>query len=388
MQKMAETLVDQDLPEETYTAGTDVPTGPEATDAGLVLTDAEMVDPEDQILADLQKQGADEGIDIEGRDVQPAPAPVEGEGGGDGSPAPDQAPAPAAAAQPPNTVPVAAFTKVRGELNRVQRENDTLRGQAAAYMDMAKTGNAAGETEPDVDPNVSQLEGLKADKRAAFEKYENSEIDQDEYNDQVESLDEQMFDVRSTIRDAETAATRPSTDAAPQMDSGVEQAKVQLRNQYPVMKALGNDGMTPYIEKVVAHFDTHGFKLDARNPLHVIEVQKRAAKLADDTFRNALGNPSPKPDNPDPAAGNGPTPTPPPGAPTELSPEAKERAAKLALAGNQPPNLDDQGEGPNTGALTDEQIELRTNDMTEEERAEFFEANPALVQRILGHTAL
>ena len=134
--------------------------------------------------------------------------------------------------------------------------------------------------------------------------------------------------------------------------------------------------------------------LDPKNPLHIMEVHNRAFKLADDTFRLALGAPAQPtdapvgdPPNPATAGGNDQENLAQPGSDTELSPEAQARKEKLALAGGQPPNISDQGGAPNTGVLTDEQVELQIDSMTEEERADFLSANPALTQRILGHSS-
>lgn len=390
------------------------PSGPPISDKGMILTDDEL-DPELAAFEKIKEQAAAEGIDIMGADIVPA-TPPPGDGTGDAAPpatpgpqdppppadppqaqppADGQQPDPPQGAQPPKNVPVATFVQERNRGNALARKVAELEGQVTAYREVAnKTGtpgqDQAGEPPPETSDET--ITRLNAEKSANWAKYEDSEMESADLHKANSVLDDQILDLKVAARVA----------AAPQgqhvyQDGTVLDNLNRLRQEFPVLGILSKDAMRPFVGEAESQLQAEGYILDGNNPQHVREIHNRAAQLADDRFKTVYAPPTPAPgdippgtppaggDAP-PAAKPGQQPSQQPGGDPALpSPEAQERRDKLALSQAQPPNLGEHGDGARPAVLTNEQVELQMESMTEDQRAEFLAANPLLQTRILGH---
>lgn len=237
-------------------------------------------------------------------------------------------------------IPKARFDEVLARATKAEQEAAYQRGLAEGRQPAAPApGQPGGQPQPAAATPEQRLAAIDTEIDALATKFDNGEITMADYKKQERALD----DKRLAIRD-EGLVARVKPVEAPVADNALylDNLTAQLEDAHPwvnVLQQVGTDHDWAYL-KALATDNLIARKIDPTQNTTIVsyELRKEMAQLADTmgpgllTARaqaKGIALPGQTQQDPQQPAGGKPAPT----------PNAANRAAKLALAATAPPNL-------------------------------------------------
>lgn len=298
-------------------------------------------------------------------------------------------------------IPKARLDQVLQERDQFRTQLQYLQGVVDTQTKMIGTGkeapkadatgtNAApaanGSTAPTSDDFNSKIEAAEARKIEVAKKYEDGELNTVQYQEQLVQVDREIRNLSNQQAEAKLAEIRNTTTGASNaqlVEFQVTQAAKDIQAQHPFVTEI--DKLPPHIAKGIwtqidqeaqQHLIEHGINPRDGSAASRIALVQVKAELADrygpqftgKTLEQLKG--TQQGSQPAPAA-DGKQP---------LSPIAKAREEKLALAQNQPPATADMGASGTANELTSAQIESMDDDAL----ADLLARAPQAVQRAAG----
>lgn len=320
-------------------------------------TDDELLSPEEMALAEaMEAEKADEDAKAE----EAAKSEAAGEAGElpEVDDAPPQGEAPKAEGDEPHgkTAPVDAVIAERRARQEAQRAA-TEAAQEAAYWRGVAEGRSQqpGQQQPaPADPLVE----LKAARKALAQKFDNGELTATEWEEQREVIDDRLWQLRSQ-------------QATPDLNEITGRVKVDthletLPERFPVLNEISSAQAQALVPLAYERAQAAGQPIGSGHA-GTMQLREMVAKLATEFYGK-------------PATGTQPK------TPTGLSEAAKARAAKLDVAGNQPPNVHQLGTGAD-GQMSESDLETKLASFeTEDEVIEYLESVPGLAKKVTGMT--
>lgn len=299
-----------------------------------------------------------------------------------GQPASTAKPTPTGA--PPKVVPVAVVLAERKRAQDAMRVAAELQGENRVLRALAKvgdpTGAEAGDTgepapsaaEPSIDDQIGKI---RQDKLALAKKVDDGEITVAQQAEQLAALEDREWELRTEkMRSQVQQDTRREVIA---QDTTLEEHAATLEKDFPIIKALSQEQLNPFVEAAYRQAEAEGKPITA-GAAGTKELRERTARLAHAHYAQffgggATGNPQSSAAQPGPATGTAP-----------LSADAKARAAKLDLQGRMPPDATNVGAPASGTGVTEAEALSRMDGMTEDEQIRFLDSVPMLKAKILG----
>lgn len=252
--------------------------------------------------------------------------------------------------------PTAAIIAMRKRLQDAATENLLLKGQVQALSTMVRGDLAVEPTAEiaEVEEPHDPLKAIKAEKLDLARMFEEGDLTIREMEERRQALEDREWEVRM-------AAMKP----APQADLQLEAATSQLETDYPVLKILTADDLTPLAEIARRQAERDGVVLQGSTG--TLELRTRIAKLATQMYGGEVQQQS-----------SGPT------TRAVLSDNAQARESKLALQSRMPPDVTRMGSAATDAAPSESELVSRMSGMTEDEQMALLKSMPGLKTRILG----
>ena len=270
-------------------------------------------------------------------------------------------------------VPIAALHESRGNLRDSELARARLEGMLAASQQQVERGGTPTPGQPAQPQQTleAQVDALNAQVDALWAKGDEGELSLVEIRKQERVIEAQI----RTIQGSPGGTVQPQGQQPPQLDATIEQNLVRLETDYPVITALNEVTMSQFVKQAYESAQAEG-KPIGDGALETMRLHNLAAKHAHDHYAKfyaqttaPVAPATPQPQVPAETPGGG------------LSEAAQARAAKMDLAAQHPPNINNLGTSAD-GQMSDEQISSKMEGMSEDEAIEFLDTMPGLAKRL------
>lgn len=240
--------------------------------------------------------------------------------------------------------------KEREAAARLQGENEALK-----LMIAPKSGAPATTTVPAKTAD-EQLKDIRDARKVIAKKFDDGEISRLQEAEELEALEDRQYAIREEQWKAKHAPQQPQGNGADTADDmRLDELTVQLAEDHPFVDHLNDEQRDFLVVEATRQLQKEGVKFGTGNlpaPQRFI-LRERVAKLSDAygpvMTGKTLAQIKPAPGTTTPAK---------PG----LSPIAQARDAKLDLARNAPPSLNQISGTPGSTEATDDQIAMMDED--------------------------
>lgn len=300
---------------------------------------------DDQDMADWRKATADAADEIAAASQAGDAAPPEADqaalpgGGGqdqpagkDGKPQKDGQQEPGG--QETIMVPKARFDKVNRTAHELARRLERTEGERDALKDLANgKGQGAQASQPAAAPEQTpeqRIAALRAEQKGLAKKFGEGEIDADEWEDQRQALDDQIWSIRESGLKAQPAQGKTGSDLY------LDEKTAEIEANHPVLQTLTSEDLYYPTKYAMVWMEQNGTPYTKGDPRSILQLREVTASFCDQ-FYGQKASQTPGAQTPQtPAApangkGNGQQP--------QIAVTPEQRAAKLALAARHPPNL-------------------------------------------------
>lgn len=327
------------------------------TDDDDLQTDDELLSPEEMALAEaMEAEKADEDAKAEEAAKSEAAGEAEGElPRVDDAPPEGEAPKAEGEKPPGKTAPVDAVIAERRARQEAQLAATEAAQEAAYWRGVAEGRTQPGQQQPaPADPLVE----LKAARKALAQKFDAGELTATEWEEQREVIDDRLWQLRTQ-------------QATPDLNEITGRVKVDthlesLPERFPVLNEISSAQAQALVPLAYERAQAAGTPIGDGHA-GTMQLREMVATLATEFYGKPATDTQPK-------------------TPTGLSEAAKARAAKLGVAGNQPPNVHQLGTGAD-GQQSEGDLAAKLDSFeTEDEVIEYLESVPGLAKKITGMT--